>query len=64
MDEIIDLENRRFEAMINKDAETLDEILADDLSYIHSTARVETKADFMAANKAGRPNYHSVSVAT
>ena len=60
MDEIIALENRRIEAMTKLDTQALDEILADDLSYVHSTARVETKAEFIAALTSGRTNYQSI----
>ena len=60
MDELIDLENRRFEAMTNQDAEALGEILADDLVYTHSTARVETKSEFITSVTSGRTKYESV----
>ena len=59
MDEIIALEDRRIEAMIKQDTKALGEILADDLSYTHSTARVETKAEFIAALTSGRTKYQS-----
>ena len=60
MDEIIALENRRIEAMIKGDVQELEEILADDLIYTHSTARVETKAEHVANVTSGRPKYVSV----
>ena len=60
MDEIIALENRRIEAMVKQDAQALDEILADDLSYTHSTARVETKAEFISSVTSGRTKYRSM----
>jgi len=60
MDEIIALENRRVEAMTKGDANALDEILADDLIYTHSTARIDTKASFIEAITSGRSNYRSV----
>ena len=60
MDEIIALENRRIEAMIKQDTHALGEILADDLSYVHSTARVETKAEFIAALTSGKTRYQSI----
>ena len=60
MDEIIALENRRTEAMINQDVPVLEEILADDLSYTHSTARMESKAEFIAALTSGRTEYRSI----
>ena len=60
MDEIIELENRRVEAMTKQDAEALDEILADDLSYTHSSARIETKSEFIASLTSGRTKYQSL----
>ena len=62
MEEIIALEKRRIEAMTNQDAKTLDEILADDLSYTHSGGRTETKAEFIAnATTAGGTRYHGLT---
>ena len=60
MDEIIALENRRIEAMINADVQALEEILADDLIYTHKTARLDTKTSFIEAISSGRSNYRSV----
>ena len=60
MDELIALENRRFEAMTKQDAQALDEILADDLIYTHSSARVETKTEFISSLTSGRTRYKSV----
>ena len=59
MDEIIELENQRIAAMIAGDATTLDAVLADDLIYTHSTARVETKAEFISNVTSGRTRYLS-----
>ena len=60
MDEILTLEDQRIEAMTNGDVETLEEILADDLIYTHTTARLDTKASFIGAVKTGKSNYKSV----
>ena len=60
MDEIIALEDQRIAAMTNGDVETLEKILADDLSYTHSTARVETKAEFIANITSARTKYQSI----
>ena len=47
MDEILALENRRIEAMLKGDVQALEEILADDLVYTHTTARLDTKTSFI-----------------
>ena len=61
MEEIIELEKRRIEAMAKQDAKTLDEILADDLTFTHSSGRVDTKAEFITKATTGILNYHSLS---
>jgi len=60
MDEIIALEDRRIEAMTKGDVQTLEEILADDLIYTHTTARIDTKSSSIEAISSGRSNYRSV----
>ena len=60
MDEILALEDRRIEAMVKGDVLALGEILADDLIYTHTTARLDTKASFIDAVKTGKSNYKSV----
>ena len=61
MKEIIDLENRRFKAMTQVDTVVLDEVLSDDLVYTHSTARVESKSEFIASLTSGQTKYESVT---
>jgi hypothetical protein len=60
MKEILALEDRRIEAMVAGDVQALEEILADDLIYTHTTARLDTKASFIDAVKTGKSNYKSV----
>ena len=40
---IAGLEEERLAAMVAADVDTLDRILADDLSYVHTTAAIDTK---------------------
>ena len=44
----------RFEAAQKNDLETLTKLLADDLTYTHSTGRLETKAAFLDSLKTGK----------
>ena len=60
MKEILALEDRRIEAMVAGDVQALEEILADDLIYTHTTARLDTKASFIDAVKTGKSNYRSI----
>jgi hypothetical protein len=51
-------------AMIKADAATIEKLLADDLSYTHSNAKTETKADVVQTAKAGSTKYESISYDT
>ena len=62
MDEILALQDRRIEAMLKSDAQTLEEIIADDLVYTHTTARLDTKASFIDAVKSGKSIYNSLEL--
>ena len=47
----------RYKAMIEGDFAALDSVLADALSYCHSTGAVESKAQYMEALRSGRVKY-------
>lgn len=51
--EVRQIEGRRFEAIVRCDFAEIDRILADDLTYTHSSGRLETKAQFLAALQSG-----------
>jgi ketosteroid isomerase-like protein len=59
--EVTAADDRRFQAMVKQDWAALDAALADDLVYVHSTARVESKAEHVANLKAGKPHYRGAS---
>ena len=40
---------------------TLDRILADDLSYVHTTAAIDTKESLISGLASGRLNYESIT---
>jgi hypothetical protein len=54
---IATLETERIDAVIKGDRATLDRIFADDLSYVHASGRVDTKATMLADVAAGRMKY-------
>ena len=54
---IIDLDKKRMNAMAQKDIATLNALLADDLVYTHSTARLDTKQSLIGAMESGRTVY-------
>ena len=57
---IIDLDRKRMQAMASKDVATLKALLADDLVYAHSTARLDTKQSLIDNMVEGRTVYNSV----
>jgi len=59
--EVLKADDRRFEAMRKGDWAGLDIALADDLTYVHSTARLESKAEHVANLRAGKPHYLGIA---
>ena len=57
---IIDLDRKRMTAMAQKDVATLNEVLADDLVYTHSSARLDTKASLIGNMESGNTVYTAV----
>jgi ketosteroid isomerase-like protein len=57
---IIDLDRKRMTAMAEKDIATLNELIADDLVYTHSSARLDTKASLIGNMEGGSTVYTSV----
>jgi ketosteroid isomerase-like protein len=57
---IIDLDKKRMTAMAEKDIRTLNDLIADDLVYTHSSARLDTKKSLIANMESGSTVYTSV----
>src|SRR6058998_3692493 len=57
---VIDLDRQRMEAMAKKDLAKLNEVIADDLVYTHSSARLDTKRSLIANMESGSTVYTSV----
>jgi len=57
---IIDLDKQRMQAMAQKDIATLNALLADDLVYTHSSARLDTKKSLIGAMESGATVYTAV----
>ena len=57
---VIELDKKRMQAMGDKDLATLEALLADDLIYTHSSARVDTKQSLIANMKSGATVYSSI----
>ncbi len=59
-EKIIELDRQRMAAMAAKDVAKLDRIIADDLIYTHSSARVDTKKSLIGAMELGTTVYTAV----
>jgi ketosteroid isomerase-like protein len=57
---IIELDRKRMSAMAEKDVATLRAVLADDLVYTHSSARLDTKQSLIGAMESGATVYTAV----
>lgn len=59
--EILDLEEKRMQAMVKQDFATLDSLVHADLLYTHSSGVTDTKASWLESMKSGRTKYKSAS---
>jgi len=59
--EVLRADDRRFEAMRSGNWPALEDSLADDLVYVHSTARVESKSEHVGNLKNGKPHYRGIA---
>lgn len=58
--QVLQAEKARFAAMVKSDRAALEKLLADDLTYIHSTALLETKEQFIKSVTSGTIDYVSI----
>ena len=59
--EVLKAEQDRVAAVISGDTAKLEQILANDLTYTHSTALVESKTDFLNSIKSGNIKYQAMN---
>src|SRR5216684_1015919 len=57
---VIELDKKRMTAMAQKDLATLNELIADDLIYTHSSARLDTKQSMIGNMEGGSTVYTSM----
>ena len=57
---LIDLDAGRMKAMVAGDVATLNSILADELTYFHSSARVDTKQSLIDGMESGSTTFDSI----
>jgi ketosteroid isomerase-like protein len=58
---VLDFQTARFNAMVNADLESLEDLLAEDLTYTHTTGWIETKSEFLSTVESGRIDYVAVT---
>jgi len=58
--QVIQAEKDRFAAMTKADRAALERLLADDLTYTHTNALLQTKAEFIASVMGGAIDYVSI----
>lgn len=56
---VIDLDRKRMQAMATKDVATLESLIADDLIYTHSSARLDTKRSLIDNMTSGSTVYQA-----
>src|SRR5687767_2061732 len=59
--EVLRADDQRFDAMRRQDWAALGAALADDLTYVHSTAPLESKAEHIASLRDGKPHYRGIA---
>ena len=59
--QVMQAEKERFAAMVKGDRAVLEKLLADDLTYIHSTALLESKEQFIKSVTSGNIDYVSIA---
>ena len=58
--DIVALDSERAEAQVRGDFATLDRVLGDDLTYVHASGLVQSKAEFIADLKSGKRTFTSI----
>jgi len=58
------LERDRFRAMVEGDGAALEALLAENVSYVHTNGKRETKRQFIDAITAGRRRYRQIEIQT
>ena len=57
---VLDLEDRRYQAMIDADLDTMDRLCADELSYAHSSGARDTKDEYLGKIRSGYYVYRRI----
>ena len=60
--EVEALERQRFEALVKKDYAFLEKVFADDLLYVHSSGKSDSKVTYINSIKEGKSLYDKIDV--
>lgn len=58
--EVLAAQRARFDATVEGNLDALERLMADDLTYVHTSARQESKAENIAALREGRIAYRAI----
>jgi hypothetical protein len=58
---VLSVDRERAEAQIKQDSATLDRLLSDDLTYVHASGLVQSKAEFIADLQSSKRVYKSIT---
>ena len=58
--EVLQVQLERMEAFVNRDFAVLDKIMAKEMTYTHTSARLDTKAEMIGLMESGRLRYESM----
>jgi ketosteroid isomerase-like protein len=61
-EEVLEAEKRRFAAMVSKDFGALELLINDDLYYLHSNGKTDTKESFIEAIRNGSSSYDNITI--
>jgi hypothetical protein len=59
--EVLAVEAARTSALVHSDVAALDRIMADGVTYVHASGKVDTKASYLGAIRSGQLRYLSMS---
>jgi ketosteroid isomerase-like protein len=62
MDELLQVDDERRRALLANDLDAVAALLADDLTYIHSSGRVDTKASYLESLRSGTLLYREMAL--
>jgi ketosteroid isomerase-like protein len=58
--EVLEADGRRVQALLSNDLAALEDLLADDLTYVHSNGNLDTKDTYIGALRSGATRYLSM----